>query len=192
MPAQLINQECDANQLCVQLDRPANPNILDLQTRAYRVDYEYFPELAQGYVDDGNIKTGSIVSQMNLNPAQRIALATGQYGMAAVLMGSDNHTSVFATDLKVEIDGVKPPDQGSQARYARSSSFASSSYHIRPNIRHRFYPLQNGTDECYNCGSARISPIPVDTRRIKLFASLSATVSAAGMYLVLLPLHTEL
>jgi hypothetical protein len=128
---------------------------------------------------------------MNLDPGQRSALATGQYGMAAVLTGSDNHTSVFAKDLTIEADCVKPPDQGIQARYARSSS-SSSSYHTGPNIRNSFYPLQNGRDECYNCGTVQISPIPVDTRRIKLFASLPATVSAAVMYLVLLLLHTEL
>ncbi len=131
---------------------------------------------------------------MNLDPRQRSALATGQYGMAAVLTGSENHTSVFAKDLTIEADGVKPPDQGIQARYARSSSSSSSSssYHTGPNIRNSFYPLQNGRDECYNCGTVQISPIPVDPRRIKLFASLPATVSAAVKYLVLLPLHTEL
>ena len=112
MRAQLINQECLPTQLCVQLDRPADPNTLDLRTRAYCVEYEYFARLAQVYQSQGRATAGSIVSQMNLNPAQRAGLASRDLGIAAVLTGLDNHTSVLASNLSIEADGVGAGDSG--------------------------------------------------------------------------------
>ena len=116
MRAQLLNRECLPTQLCVQLERPNNPNSLDLVTRAYCVDYEYFASLAQVYQAQGSAKAGSIISQMNLNPGQRATLAGGNWGVAAVLTGSDNHTSVLAADLSIEADGLKAADYGTPAK----------------------------------------------------------------------------
>ena len=116
MRAQLLNRECTPTQLCVQLDRSTNPNGLDLRTRAYCVEVEYFAALAQVYQSHGSEKAGSIVSQMNLSPGQRASLAGGNVGIAAVLTGLDNHTSVLAADLSIEADGLSRAGYGTPAK----------------------------------------------------------------------------
>ena len=56
----------------------------------------------------------------------------------------------------------------------------------------RFAALPNGTDECTNCASVGISPIPIETRRIRILAHLPSAVSAAIIYLMMVPYYDEL
>ena len=51
----------------------------------------------------------------------------------------------------------------------------------------RFAALPNGTDEHDDCASVSISQIPIDMRRIRILAHLPSAVSAAVLYLVMVP-----
>ena len=98
-------RECEPTQICVSINTDT-PHTFAAKHQAFCVDYEYFVSLAKVYVEDGSTKAGTMVSQINLSPEQRASLAIGKMGVAAVITGPDNHTSIFATDLKIEADGV--------------------------------------------------------------------------------------
>ena len=99
------DRECEPNQICVSINTDTTYTFA-AKHRAFCVDYEYFTSLAKVYVKDGSTSAGGIVSQINFSPGQRASLASGKMGVAAVITGADNHTSIFATDLKIEADGV--------------------------------------------------------------------------------------
>ena len=97
--------ECQSNQICVSINTQT-VDAFAAKHAAYCVDYEYFSSLAKVYVKEGSAKAGSIISQINFNAGQRASLEIEQLSVAAVLTGQDNHTSIFAQDMKIEADGV--------------------------------------------------------------------------------------
>ena len=99
------DRECMPNQICVSINTDT-PYTFAAKHKAFCVDYAYFTSLAKVFTEDGSTQAGGIVSQINFNAQQRASLAGGKLGVAAVITGPDNHTSIFATDLKIEADGV--------------------------------------------------------------------------------------
>ena len=71
----------------------------------YCVGREYFLQLSTVYTIEGGDKAGMIFSQLNFNQAQRAMLTSGGFGIAAVVTGMDNHTSVSTDGLRIEAQG---------------------------------------------------------------------------------------
>lgn len=76
--------------------------------------------MAHIYHEEESQNVGTIASQRNLNAGPRASLVVGKYGVAAVLTGLDNKTSVMATNLEIEADGFKAADYGNPVGWAVS------------------------------------------------------------------------
>ena len=82
---------------------------------------------------------------------------SNDYAIEAVMTGLDHKTSVFAEFLNIQ----------SQV-YDTSKNYAT------------WRSLPNGNDNCHNCASVQIQPIPAGTQRIRVDVVLN-TVKAAGL-----------
>jgi len=83
--------------------------------------------LAKVSVEERATKAGSVVSQIEFNVGQRASLARRKLGVMAVLTGPDNHTSVFATDLKIEAEGMDREFSWTSASWAGNPEQVRSS-----------------------------------------------------------------
>ena len=68
------------------------------------------------YTKEGSVAAGRILSQMYFSQNQRATLTGGQYGVAAVMVGPDNPTSINATSLGIEALGVTVGEHGGLPR----------------------------------------------------------------------------
>ncbi|MCJ1231855.1 hypothetical protein MMC12_008534 [Toensbergia leucococca] len=85
---------------------------------------------------------------------------SNSYALGAILTGLDGTTSIFAETLSIQ----------------------TQTYQMIGNVP-VWGSLPNGTDECHNCPSVDIHPIPVGTKRVVVNVVLQAATAAALMYL---------
>ena len=78
----------------------------------------------------------------------------------AVMTGLDNATSLFAQSLQIQ------------------AQTAETLHDVQ-----MWRTLVNGSDECSNCSSVRIQPLPVGTQRVKVNVLLEGAVAVGLLYL---------
>ena len=71
---------------------------------------------------------------------------------------------------------------GTTSIFAETLSIQTQTYQMIGNVP-VWGSLPNGTDECHNCPSVDIHPIPVGTKRVVVNVVLQAATAAALMYL---------
>ena len=108
--------ECASTEIYVEIGTVGGLNLDNVNIpagrRAYCVSYEYFLRLSRVYTHEGGDKAGMIFSQLNFNAGQRATFTGGGYGLAAVLTGLDDHSSLTADWLRIEALGVKRTNGG--------------------------------------------------------------------------------